>query len=176
MGDRRGGIIPPQGRPPTNPGVGENARRHDLERPKTPGLHDSSLQYGDVSRLEAAQRVAPPLKQRNPTGDGSAVSASRRGAQPAAGSFSVPNPVEFAKQRMGGTLSGAPGGRQSHINPAQWVPIYRRLANAPRSSGILRNALTAQLSTLINNPIYPQSTLIDMDALDQDLENLANGL
>lgn len=170
-----GGYIAPQGRPVSAPGIGRDSKRHDLERPKTPGLHNSSLQYGDVQRLSAAQSVAPPLKQQNPVASsaGGGVSPSPSGATGGRG-ISVPSPIDFAKSRLGGTLGRAPAENLSSVDPSSWVPIFRRLANAPRASGILRNALTAQISNLVNNPVTPRGQVVDMDELDADLEFFSN--
>jgi hypothetical protein len=171
-----GGTIPPQGRPPTNKGVGSNARRHDLERPKTPGLHNSSLQYGDVSRLEQAQRTAPLGKQQNPVArpQAGASTTPPGGSLPGQGGFAVPNPIEFAKRRLGGSLQGKPADLTQRDTRA-WIPLFRRIANQPRGSGTLRNAMIEHLSTMINAPSVPTTHVIDMDQMDRDLELFADG-
>lgn len=169
-----GGIIPPQGRPPTAPGVGSNARRHDLEQPKTPGLAGSSLQYGDVQKLEGGQRVAPPLKQANPVGQKPQSSGPPAPTRAGPG-MSAPDPIEFAKRRLGGTLGREPAELVNN-DMGPWLGLFRQLANSPGSSGLLRNVLTAQLGRRINSPTYPQANLIDWDRMDEDLEVLSNGL
>lgn len=171
-----GGTIPPQGRTPTNPGVGTNARRHDLERPKTPGLHNSDLQYGDVSRLEQAQRTAPLGKRQNPVArPATGASTTPQGGAPGGqGGLSIPNPIDFAKRRLGGSLQGKPADLTQR-DTRGWIPLFRRIANQPRSSGTLRNAMIQHLSTMINAPSVPTAHIVDVDQMDRDLEMFADG-
>lgn len=172
-----GGTIPPQGRPPTNPGVGKNARRHDLERPKTPGLHNSDLQQGDVSMLERGQRVAPLPKKQNPVArPATGASTTPQGGSPGGqGGLAIPDPIEFAKQRYSGTLEGG-ASNFNQVDVGPWIPLFRRLANSPNSSGTLRSAFVAHLSNMIRQPLVPESTVIDLDQIDRDLTDYANGL
>ena len=172
MGDRRGGRIPPDGRPQVAPGIGKTARRHDLSAQPTPGLHDSDLQQGDVSMLERGQKIAPLPKDSGPP---TAAPPPSRGAGGGSG-VQVPNPVDFAKQKFKGTLQGGASDIQAQIDPAPWMPLFRRLANAPNASGNLRNAVVAQLGSMIERPQTGRSKLLDLDEMDQDLDTFANGL
>ena len=147
-----------------------------MERPKTPGLHDSTLQYGDVQRLEQAQRIAGMPRTQPPSTGGASPSTPGSGQPPTGGGISVPDPVEFAKSRLGGTLRGRSAGPQSPANVKGWLPVIRSIANAPGASGTLRGAMLTQLSAMVNNPAVPQSTVLDMDDLDRDLQGLANDL
>lgn len=172
MGDRRGGRIPPDGRPQVAPGIGKTARRHDLSAQPTPGLHDSDLQQGDVSRLERAQQIAPLPKSSGPPTQAPPPTSQGGGGT----GVQVPNPVEFAKQRFKGTLQGGASEIQPRIDPAPWMPLFRRLSNAPNASGNLRNAMTAQLGSMIQRPTTGRSRLVDLDELDNDLSFFANEL
>lgn len=164
----KGGRIPPDGRPPQAKGVGENARRHDLEIPATPGLHGSDLQQGDVQRLTAAQRIAPTPKRNQPPATGGGrrrVQSPRRKVGRGPG---VPDPIELAHKRLGGTLSAAPRQLQS-FDTGKWAPLLQRLGRAPGTGGVLRAAIINQLSNLQRRPVAPQMTIVDL----QDLEDKA---
>lgn len=78
MADERGGYRKPKGgQPPSGPGrFSRRTDGDDLKR--TPGLQNSDLQQGDVSRLEQAQGIAPRAK--SPGVAPAASSPSRRGA------------------------------------------------------------------------------------------------
>lgn len=174
-----GGRIPPDGRPSQAPGIGKTARRHDLERQPTPGLEDSSLQYGDVQRLENAQRVAP-IRDQPPARPG--MGAVRSGGAPSTGAtggppFQAPDPVQFAKDRLSGTLTeGRASRRTEMIDTGPWLGLLRKMANAPRSSGALRNAMVETMGRLVQSPVAPHSILADLDQLDEDLGAFADGL
>lgn len=175
-----GGIVPPDGRQPVAPGVGRKARRHDLERPKTPGLSGSSLQYGDVGELRDAQRIAPTgtgVKQvQQPargtaTGAGGTPAASRQAA-----GMSVPDPIEFLGERGRGTLTDAPSQMsQRPVDVSMWTPIAKRLANSPTASGNLRQAFLHQFAALARRPYVPDVFVADLQEMDRDVENLLNG-
>lgn len=53
-----GGYRKPRGAQPAS-GPGKFSKRTDAQAVQTPGLKDPSVQYGDVQKLEAAQRIAP---------------------------------------------------------------------------------------------------------------------
>lgn len=173
-----GGRIPPDGRPANAPGIGKTSRRHDLEAQPTPGLSGSDLQYGDVQRLEQAQQIAPRRTQ-DPARPGGGP--KNPGPRPAGGGpgapFQAPDPVQFAKDKLSNTLTGdhaASGAEFVDVGP--WIPLLRAMANAPRSSGALRNVMVETLSSLVQSPVMSHSLVIDMDALDDGLEEFANGL
>jgi len=175
MPDRRGGPIPPDGRQARPPGVGKYAKRHDLERPKTPGLADPSIQYGDVQRLEAGQRIIPiPDKGGLPAGGGGRPGPVLRGG----GGLTPPDPLEFATRRLGGTLDTTTPrtfGVQ-RFDTAPWVNIIRRIANAPGASGLLRNAFVAKLGELARAPAVVEAELVDFGDLENFLEGFNDGL
>ena len=109
-----GGKIAPDGRRPQAPGVGKNAKRHDLERPATPGLSNSDLQQGDVQRLEQAQRTAPRAggKKVQAPAQGGKPAKRRQGAQRGSGEFSMatPDPIQMAGSRIGGQVPTSDAG------------------------------------------------------------------
>jgi hypothetical protein len=159
-----GGRIAPDGRPPQPPGVGKNARRHDLERPATPGLHGTDLQQGDVQRLEAAQRVAPrrqqpPAAPARAGGKGTS-NPHRRRTNPQ--SVGAPDPLEFAKQRIGG---GAPtgGGQTYYVDPSPWVPLVEAMALHPNSGGAMFANYSNLLRQFVRRPTTSRSVFIDLE-------------
>ena len=164
-----GGQVPPDGRPAQAPGVGKNSKRHDMERPATPGLHGSDLQYGDVSRLENAQRVAP-IKQQGP----GQPPPQAGGGGGAPFNMQVPDPMQFLTGRLKGTMSGPPVDlTQPGTN---YMPMLRAFANAPRGSGALRHAYVTKLGEQLQRSAVPSARVIDLDALDAKLEEYARGL
>ena len=54
----KGGYQKPKGAQPAS-GPGKFSKRTDAQKVATPRLSGSDLQYGDVQRLQAAQKVAP---------------------------------------------------------------------------------------------------------------------
>lgn len=173
-----GGIIPPDGRQPAPKGVGRNARRHDLERPKTPGLAGSDLQYGDVSRLQQAQRTAPTgtsAKQVQQPAQQGRASARPARTQTGPSGMSIPDPMAFLTGKLGNTLQGGPSSRRLRaIDPTPWIPMLKSLANSPGSSGTLQNAVVNQLSTLVSRPYVPDIYTADMQDLDDGVEEMVN--
>ena len=124
-----GGRIAPDGRPAQAPGVGKNAKRHDLEAPATPGLHGSDLQQGDVQMLEQGQRVAPRPKK---TQGAAAPAPARRNAPVGETPMEVPDPLEFAAGRIGGNvlvpsrLAGLCLMQKSGVHCWSRLPVIRR--------------------------------------------------
>ena len=181
-----GGIIPPDGRNPSPPGVGTTARRHDLEKPKgsVPGLQGSDLQYGDVSMLRQAQRTAPTgssAKQIQAPAAGAGPSSGRQTAGPqqqnGPAGMSVPDPMEYLGNKLRNTRQGAPNPqRMRAIDPSPFMPLLRRLANSPGSSGTLQNAVITQLSNLARRPYVPDIRLGDIQDLDAGVEAMVNAL
>lgn len=166
-----GGRIAPDGRPAQAPGVGRNAKRHDLERPKTPGLHDSDLQQGDVQALEQGQRIVPVTRQQPARPQPKGGTQRRTQARPQA-SGDTPDPIDFLGQRLKGSLASPPliprsdAGASGH----QWLPLLQRLATAPGASGLLAQAYITQLSNALNRPLTHEIRLIDMQQADLDAE------
>jgi len=177
MTARSGGRIPPDGRAAQAPGIGKNARRHDLEEPATPGLHDSDLQQGDVSMLEAGQRVAPIRNQpaaassvRRPRTK--APMPQRGGSQP-----DVPDPLDFLGERLAGTRTSPDQptmvGRTTDMHT--WLPLLERLATAPGASGIMSQAFITAFANASKRPLIYETPLIDMQDADEDLAALLGG-
>ncbi|MDD4985776.1 MAG: hypothetical protein PHQ43_08310 [Dehalococcoidales bacterium] len=169
-----GGAMPTEqyGRPAQPPGVGANSKRHDLEAPKTPGLHGSDLQYGDVQRLEQAQSIAPirtqpsaaPSMQATPGG-----SAPPSGGQPTG----VPNPLDFLTSKLGNTLDpdSDPGGMVG-VNTRAWAPLLKRLAASKAQSSGLRSVLVARLGEMVNSPYVPSANVVDLNDIDSQIEEM----
>jgi len=160
----------PDGRQARAPGVGKTARRHDLEQPKTPGLHGSDLQQGDVQELEAGQRQIPIRQKpapaaRRPAAGGNNPRRSR--AAQSSNGGGVPSPGDVARQRLGGTLNRNQA-RQAHqlIDGRPWLPILRQMANTPTTSGLLTSAYVAAGSEALRGS-YRQPGLIELDVLDR---------
>ncbi len=156
-----GGKIPPDGRPPVAPGVGKTARRHDLEAPATPGLADSDLQQGDVQALEQAQKIAPRAKRRQPPAKGGATTPRSRTTINGTPQHGVPDPLEFAGQKIGGD-SVLPDGGEVLLDAARWRPLLLAVASDPTASGPLTTMIVNYISGIkdqAKNPsveIFPQ--------------------
>jgi len=161
-----GGKIAPDGRPAQVPGVGKTARRHDLEAPATPGLHDSDLQQGDVSKLENAQRVAPTPKRTQPSA-GPSQGARRQGVKRGSGDFAmeVPDPIQMAAGRP----DAGTGGAVRMADPTAWVPLLRMIARVPNAGGGITAGLLDMLSQYHRRPIVSQGNLIDLNELDRQI-------
>lgn len=125
-------------------GVGKTAKRHDLSG--TPGLSGSDLQYGDVQRLEKAQRSVQNTQAR-PVQQG--------GAQPqghlSKPSMEVPNPVDFAIKKVGGGPPAVPTQPLEQIDMQPWLPLMRQLATAGGSS-LLMSAYVNSLQKAQKQP------------------------
>lgn len=166
-----GGRIPPDGRPPQAKGVGKTAKRHDLEKPATPGLHDSDLQYGEVQRMEQAQRVAPTKKVQRPSA--SKPPRQRRGATRGPGEYQMqtPDPIQMAASRIGGAANPVDGDVNAvALDPTPWMPLLHQLANAPSAGGGVASALVDLLSQYQRRPIHSSGHVIDFNELDRTLE------
>lgn len=166
---KKGGRVPPDGRAPQPPGVGAQARRHDLEAPATPGLHGSDLQYGDVSRLEQAQQVAPIGKKTQQPNPGRNVQAQGGGQGGGGRDVQIPDPIDLAVQRNAGTLGSSVGGGQ-RFDPTPWVGFLGRLASSPNASSGLAAAFMTQAANAMRVSSNPTSRVIDMNALDDAVE------
>ena len=173
MTDRRGGRIPPDGRQPSAKGIGRESKRHDLERPATPGLHGSDLQQGEVSELERGRRIAPIQQQER--GQNPNPPSRRRQAGPATprdregNPVDVPDPIDFLADRTKGV--GRPQGRQIPYSSkgASWLPVLESMAAGPGSSGLLAAALVKQARNLRAIP-QRRAAVVDMRAIDDGIE------
>ena len=170
-----GGRIAPDGRPPQAKGVGKNAKRHDLERPATPGLAGSDLQQGDVQALESGQRIAP-IKQ-NPRGQAPPVKGGSTSATPSRGTPpGAPDAIEFLGAQQGNEFNiPSPVGAVINERALSWMPIIRSLVVGPGSSGLLASAFINQARQLRKSNSSPSVT-IDLDSIDDGLEAMLNEL
>lgn len=169
-----GGRMPTQeyGRPPQAKGVGADAKRHDLERPKTPGLHGSDLQMGDVQALEQGQRIAPPATQQ-PAGQGPAQPASQTPPaqqRVATAPMEVPDAIDFLAEQNGPEFNLSSPQRQLDSSAAMtWLPILRQLASGPGASAALVNAFINQARLMAQAGSQP-ATIVDNFATDEGIE------
>ncbi len=167
MTSRRGGRIPPQGRTPQAKGVGKSSKRHDLERPKTPGLHGSDLQQGDVSKFEQGQRIAP-IKTQAPgqTKRSSSLPANRTTRADGSG---APDPLTFLNERLGGTLTSGESQGRPQANKQAMMPLLEKLATATGASGIVAQAFITQLANTRSEQGVVRTPLISMQDVERDL-------
>lgn len=159
-----GGRIPSDGRPPQAPGVGKTAKRHDLEAPATPGLHDSDLQQGEVSQLENAQRVAPIGKRTQPAA--SPPAPQQQGA-PTGTAPEVPDPIAFASGKIGGGRIAPFEDASEPLDAQKWRPLLEEIARNPQVSGPLTTSIMNQLSNFSNSANTAGVDVIDMRAADE---------
>ena len=159
-----GGRIAPDGRPAQAPGVGKNAKRHDLEAPATPGLHGSDLQQGDVQMLEQGQRVAPRPKK---TQGAAAPAPARRNAPVGETPMEVPDPLEFAAGRIGGNVVGAEPAGGPLFDAEKWRPLLESIARNPQASGPLSTTIMKQLANMSRQPATATVTVVDQNAADE---------
>ncbi len=158
----RGGTIEPDGRPAQAPGVGKDSKRHDLEG--TPGLgKGSSLEQGDVQRLEAGKQV---IKQAQAPAQGAAAPSAAAAAGPA---MEVPDAIQFAGQKMGGETFDAGTSDGSVYDPAPWMPTLRVLASQPNAGGGLTAAVVEMIASFRKQPSGTDQTFIDVNELDNTL-------
>ena len=174
-----GGRIKPDGRPAQAPGVGANSRRHDLEAPSgsVPPLHgDTGLQQGDIQELKAGQRIAPLGKQNQAPAKNSRTTprAPTKRGQRASGGVDIPDPIEMAGNRMGGSVGQASGDPSFH-DPAGWVPFLRQLATDPSTSGALSTTLVRQIGNVVRRPNASTVRVMDMNAADDALGEMLDG-
>lgn len=176
----KGGRIPPDGRPPQAKGVGKNSKRHDLERRKTPGLHGSDLQQGDVQAMEDGQRIAPASTQQRgqqaPPQQGQAPQRAQQmpGTAPSQRGVEVPDAIDFLAERNGNGFSMPNPVRQTDSSRAlTWLPILRQLVSGPGTSSALVNAFINQARQMHQAGSQP-ATIVDMNATDDGIEAMLN--
>jgi len=173
---KKGGRIPPDGRPSQAKGVGKNAKRHDLERPKTPGLHDSDLQVGDVGMLERGQQAIPIGKRNQPSAQSRRPNARTAPQGPGGAQEDAPDPIDFLGSRLGNTLTGRTGDIQREsVDIRPWIPLLQMIASRPGSSGILGQALITQMGNLGRTVRGMDTPLIDLQDADARLEDFVTG-
>lgn len=168
----KGGRIAPDGRPPQAKGIGKNSKRHDLERAKTPGLHGSDLQQGDVQAMEDGQRIAPAQSQ----GAATAVAPPQSGGAPRAqrggGGMEIPDAIDFLgdQAQNGSEFQPVPSQRTLDSSRAlTWMPLLRQLVNGPNASSALVNAFINQARAMQMAGSVP-ATIVDMTAADDGIE------
>ena len=154
----------PENSPIRAKGVGKSAVRHDLDG--TPGLAGSDLQQGEVSQLEAGQKAVQNTQQVQAAPTPTAP-APGEGANP----MQVPDPIQFAMGKLGGgNLQEAGQEVLEKRDFSRWLPLLRRLAVSPTSSGILQRAYVERLSKEANRPLGGSATVIRQRDFDTRLE------
>lgn len=170
----KGGVIPNKGNPPAAKGIGKNSKRHDLERPTTPGLHDSDLQQGDVSMLEQGQRVTKK-RVMQPANQVPQQTQGRPPAQSQAPA-ATPDAIQFLGGRQGPEFTAPATGRGVNNNHAlSWLPLVQQLVKGPGSSGLLASAFINQTRELRRSVSTP-TQVVDMDSIDAGLEAMLDQL
>ena len=149
-------------------GVGKDAKRHDLDAVRspagTPGLSNSSLQYGDVSKLERGQQLIENTQPRQ-TSAPVAPAPVDPGVQ---GVEVAPDPVSFAKQKLAGSAAEGFADRRLRTTDRKgWLPFMKRLASDPTASGILQRAYIERIGRELRTPTGGQAQVLrqrDMDS------------
>ena len=150
-------------------GVGKTAKRHDLDG--TPGLSaGSSLQSGDVQKLEAGQAAVQDTQVGQTISQAPAPVAAQQ--NPANAAMIAPDPVDFAMQKIGGAdLAGAgEGPLEEKLSFTNWLPLLRRLSVSPTSSGLLQRAFVQRMTQEMNRPTGTKTALIRQRDFDNRLE------
>ncbi len=165
-----GGRVPPDGRPAQAKGVGKNAKRHDLEKPKAT-LAGTDLQSGDVQAMEEGQRIVGK-KTQAPAQAQTGTQASQP-APAGGGALQTPDPRAFMQKRLGNTLQGGVGPVPDArpIDPNPWLPLIESMATAPNAGGMLAAAYIESLSAAAGRHAGQVHTL-DMNDLDQKVQQL----
>jgi hypothetical protein len=128
--------------------------------------------------LERGQQVVQDTQQAQvaQTGGQQVQAAEQPRAALPAEPMAVPDAVAFAQAKLGGDLSGAGQSRlQGKQSFANWLPLLRRLAVSPTSSGILQGAFVRRLSAEMGKPMGGNAALIRQRDFDERLETIVNG-
>ncbi|WP_461522126.1 hypothetical protein [Porticoccus sp.] len=166
-----GGRIPRDNRPVQAKGVGKNSKRHDLERPSTPGLHGSDLQQGDVQALEQGQRIAPVREQGAATPQPNRAPSRGGSGSPGGDPSDMPPIDEVIEQRLGGTLGSGPVVRPETARKAEgWGHFFTTLSRNSQASPGMRARAAQQAIDLRRLRQGPTSTIFDLDAADQSID------
>lgn len=149
-------------------GVGKDAKRHDLDAGRspagTPGLSNSSLQYGDVSKFEKGQQAVENTQRRQ-----TAAPVTPGPTAPGVGAVEVaPDPVQFARTKLAGSAAeGFADRRLRTTDRKNWIPFMKRLASDPTASGILQRAYIDRIGRELRTPLGGQPQVLrqrDMDS------------
>ena len=166
MANGPGGLVPNQGNPPAAKGEGKNSKRHDLERPTTPGLHGSDLQKGDVQMLEQGQRVTKKQTQA-PANQVPGGQQKRQGSK--TGGPVIPDAIDFLGGRSKG-VQALDGAVETGPGLTAWLPFVRQMAIGPGSSGLLAGAYINQFRQIMGGTSVTKNTVIDLQNMDDALE------
>ena len=122
--------------------------------------------------LEAGQQVVPiGGKRTQRPNPGRNVPSGGGGQQGGGYSMNVPDPMAYAKQRLGGTFSGATGSPGTNqVSFEQWRPLLERLVTNPNVGGALAQAYIVQLGNLMRRGRGTQTYILNYDDLDRGIE------
>jgi hypothetical protein len=88
--------------------------------------------------------------------------------------MNAPSAMEFAKQRLGGSLQSAFEDPEERVDVGRWMPLLSQMARAPGAGGLLRNAFISQLSNVMRRPYIPEVRTVNLNELDDALEQGAS--
>jgi len=166
-----GGRIPPDNRGPQAKGVGQNSKRHDMERRDTPYLHDSDLQQGDVQAMENGQRITPKQTQGPAAPSTGGQGGGATSVPTDNGATSIPDAIDFISgMAKGGGVTPPPAGVAPSANLDMWVRFAQHLVNGPGSSGLMAGAYINQIRQMRRTPQVAESVFINLADIDDALE------
>lgn len=147
------------GRPSQAPGVGQNAKRHDLSDRSVPYMHGSDLQYGEVGAMRDAQSALGPRTQQ-PASATTPNAAPRNANAPIP--EGVPDPITFFGGRTKSPASDLI--IRGDFQMEDWLPIASATMNGSGSSSLLRRLFIRQL----RNVQMSQQQFAELDLNERD--------
>ena len=164
-GENSGGRMPANqhGRPAQAPGVGRNAKRHDLEDRSVPYLQGSDLQYGEVGQMRDMQSALGPRVQQQQSAVPQQAPRQANAAQ--ATPAGVPDPISFFSGRQ--QQRGSDLVVQGDFQMEDWLPYANQMMNRGNSSSLLRRLFIRQLRNV--NMASAQMVEFDQTARDDAL-------
>lgn len=162
-------------RPVQAPGVGPNAKRHDLERRAVPNLHGSDLQQGDVQAMEQGLRIAPVQEQAPAIPPPPPSGRDDNRIQEIPGQELDIN--EVIQARLAGTLEpdrpGVAVNETAQRRAATWLDIIRDLANQPGASTLLR---TRAQTVMREAATRPSRKIVNAQVFMREIDSRLEGL
>lgn len=154
------------GRPAQAPGVGQNAKRHDLADRSVPYMHGSDLQYGEVGAMRDAQSALGPRTQQPATSTPPTAAPRTANAQEATPA-GVPSPIEFFAGRR--TSQSPNMVIRGDFQMEDWLPMAQEMMNSGGSSSLLRRLFIRQLRNV--NMSAQQFAELDLNERDDALHS-----
>jgi hypothetical protein len=129
-------------------------------------MHGSSLQQGDVKKLDQGKKILgqktkqAPAKPQEPA-------QPERNRRPVIG---VPDAIDFIGGRGSGTFDPALAGEgRTAFDASRWRPLLQQMARDPLASGPITTQLLEQLGNMNKKPRSSQVDIIDMNAAEDAL-------